>query len=130
MEDRIDSSMLALKALNGADLNVVGKYVERGARDMVMDPVNWTSIACPRVGLQVINPDPFGRPCCNSRIVVVHPDLASLFACGCQMNRHDEGSFAGNGCRLIGKALGGRQPRNRDLLFRRRRYDETRSLTQ
>jgi len=105
MEDWVEGSVLASKTLDTGDLKVIAEHIERRAGNMVVDPVNRTSIARTRVGLQVVNPYTSGWPCRDSRIAVIYPDFAPLVACGCQMYGHYECFFAGNGYGLVWQTL-------------------------
>ena len=108
MEDWIKISVLASKSLDAGYLDVIRKYIERGAGYMIVDPVNGPPVAGTRVGFQIVNAHTSGRPCRDSRISVIHPDLASLIARGSQMYGHYERFLARNGCGLLGEAvLGG-----------------------
>ena len=62
MEDWVEGSVLASKTLDTGDLKVIAEHIERRAGNMVVDPVNRTSIARTRVGLQVVNPYTAGWP--------------------------------------------------------------------
>jgi hypothetical protein len=107
MEDWVEDSVLASKTLDAGQLSVIRKHIEGRTRNMVVDPVNRTSIAGTRVGLQVINPNTPGGPYCDSRIAVIHPDFAPLVAGGRQMYGYNECFFAGNGCSLVRKTVWG-----------------------
>jgi hypothetical protein len=63
MKYRVDGSVLTSKTLDAVHLGVIREHIERRAGNMVVDPVNRTSIAGTRVSLQVIYPDTSGWPC-------------------------------------------------------------------
>jgi hypothetical protein len=104
MKHWIDASVLASEIRNAVDLGIIGKPIERRARNMVVDPVNRAPIADARVSLQVINSNPSSRPCLDQGVAFIHPDFAAVAACGCQMQGYYEGFFAWNRCCLIGEA--------------------------
>src|ERR1700685_3347595 len=108
MEHWVEGAVLASKTFDAGQLDVIGKHIERRTGNMIMDPVNRTSIAHTRVSLQVVNPHTSGWPGWDSRIAIVHPDFAPLVACGRQMYGDYECFFRGNGSGLLGEpALGG-----------------------
>jgi hypothetical protein len=103
----VDGSELTSKTLNAVHLGIIRKHIERRAGNMIVDPINRTSIAHTRVTLQVINPHASGWPCRDSRIAVIHPDFAPSVARGCQMHGYYECFFAGNGYGLVGEPIWG-----------------------
>jgi hypothetical protein len=105
MKDWVDGSVLAWKILDAGQLDVIREPIECRTGNMIVDPVNRTSIAHTRVRLQIVNPHTSGWPCGDSRIAVIHPDFAPLVACGCQMYGYDECFLAGNRCSLFGKTV-------------------------
>src|SRR5271170_2471397 len=99
---------MASKSLDVSQLDVIRKRVEGRTGNMVVDPVDRTSIARTRVSLQVVNPHTSGWPCRDSRIAVIHPDFAPFVACWSQMYGHYECFFARNRSGLVGETvLGG-----------------------
>src|SRR5271155_4040045 len=101
MEDLVEGSVLASKGLDVGQLGVIRKRVEGRTGNMVVDPVDRTSIARTRVGLQVVYPHTSGWPWRDSRIAVIHPDFAPFGACWSQMYGYYEGFFAWDRCGLV-----------------------------
>src|SRR5271170_354680 len=100
MQDWVEASVLAPETLDSRDPEIISEHIERRARNMVVHPVNGTSIARTGICLQVINPDTSGGPRRDSRIAAIYPDFAPLAACGRQVYGHYECFFGRNGSGL------------------------------
>src|SRR5271155_1511146 len=105
MEDLVEGSVLASKTLDAGKLEVIRKHIECGTGNMVVNPVNRTSITGTRVSFQVVNPHTSGWPCRDSKIAAIQPDFAPLDACRRQMDGYDECFLARNGSGLVGETV-------------------------
>src|SRR5271170_4665423 len=91
MESVVDSSMFAFKRFDSRNPVLVRKFVQCRSRNMIVNPIDWTSIASPRICFQVVNANAPRWPVCNSRIAIIYPNLAALAACWGQVGGHHEG---------------------------------------
>src|ERR1700682_4588246 len=113
MQCRIDMAMKALERLDPARLGIISKRIERGARHMIVDPVDRTWVARTRIGFQVVNAHAASWPLPDANMSIVDPDLASALRRRRQVDRDDERSFRRNRRGPLRQTCFGQQMRDR-----------------
>src|SRR5882672_3892257 len=128
MQHWVDTAMNALERPDPARLSIIGKRIERGARHMIVDPVDRTWVARTRIGFQVVNAHAASWPLPDPNMSIVDPDLASTLRRSRQVDRNDERSFRRNRRGPLRQTCFGHQMRDRDVWFRRRANYQARCM--
>src|ERR1700756_5718780 len=117
MQHWVDTAVNTLERPDPARPSVIGKRIEHGAWHMVVDPVDRTGIARPRIRFQVVNAHAASWPLPDAKVAIVDPDVASPRRRRCQVDGDDERSFRWNARGPLRQTGLGHQMRDRDVWF-------------